>query len=63
VRELDRKIKDIFKEFNVQVEEKKITKLVVTPEVISQKQYLGKKIYDFTRKDENVPAGVVNGLA
>ena len=63
VRELDRKIEIIFQKFNVQVEEKKITNLVVTPEVITQKQFLGKKVYDFTQKDENVPAGVVNGLA
>ncbi|CAI2162045.1 2947_t:CDS:10 [Funneliformis geosporum] len=61
VRELDRKIKTIFDKFNVQVEEKKITNLVVTPEIISQKEYFGKEIYDFTHKEDNAPPGVVNG--
>nr|CAG8476576.1 5885_t:CDS:10 [Entrophospora candida] len=40
VRELARKIQAIFQKFNVQVAEKKITSLKVTPEILSQKQYL-----------------------
>jgi len=43
--------------------EKKTKKLIVTPEKISSSRYLGKFIYDFTRKEEDVPPGVVNGLA
>ena len=41
--------------------QKKINKLIITSENISQ--YLGKIIYDFTRKEEKEQTGLVNGLA
>ena len=63
VRKLNEKIWDIVRKFVRQWVEKKATKLIVTPKKISHSRYLGKFIYDFTRKINDVPPGVVNGLA
>jgi ATP-dependent Lon protease len=63
VRKLNEKIWEIVRSFVRRFIEKKATKLVVTPKKIASSHYLGKFIYDFTRKEEDVPPGIVNGLA
>jgi len=62
VRELNRLIQKILRKFVLKLIQKKISKPVrVVPEKIPQ--YLGKIIYDFTRKEEKPQIGLVNGLA
>lgn len=61
MRELNRLIQKITRKFILKFLQKKLNKLVVTPESLTQ--YLGKIIYDFTRKEEVEQAGLVNGLA
>ncbi|CAJ0896384.1 7097_t:CDS:2 [Entrophospora sp. SA101] len=60
VRELNRLIQKILRKFVLKLIQKKISKPVrVVPEKIPQ--YLGKIIYDFTRKEEKPQIGLVNG--
>jgi ATP-dependent Lon protease len=65
VRELNRLIKTITQVFVEKLVQKKVSKLPVkiTPKKIQDKQYLGKIIYDFTRKEKSAQIGLVHGLA
>ncbi|CAH1758684.1 3478_t:CDS:2 [Entrophospora sp. SA101] len=65
VRELNRLIKKIIQIFIKDLVQKKVKKLPVkiTPKLIQSEHYLGKIIYDFTRKEEKSQTGLVHGLA
>ena len=61
VRELNRKIQVIVRKFIVRLLQNLENKTVVTPDNL--KGYLKKRIHEFTPKQKNPKAGVVNGLA
>lgn len=61
VRELNRKIQVIVRKFIVKLLQNLEKKTVITPDNL--KDYLKKRIHEFTPKQKNPKAGVVNGLA
>ncbi|MGL5640167.1 MAG: S16 family serine protease, partial [Mycoplasmoidaceae bacterium] len=61
VREIERKIREISRKFLVGKLKNKITKDHITQDRV--KFYLKKEIFDYTEKDDNVIAGIVNGMA
>ena len=61
VRELNRKIQIIVRKFIVRLLQNLENKTVVTPDNL--KDYLKKRIHEFTPKQKNPKVGVVNGLA
>jgi ATP-dependent Lon protease len=61
VRDLQRQIEKIARKFAVKLQEDQTLKLHVTPEVV--REYLGKHLYTYGKKDETAQYGVVNGMA
>lgn len=61
VRQLERLFNKIARKFIVQYLNKKIAKLELTSENV--KDYLGKQIFDYTKKEDESQVGVVTGLA
>lgn len=61
VREIERKIREISRKFLVSKLKNKINKDCITEDRV--KFYLKKEIFDYTAKDDNVIAGIVNGMA
>lgn len=61
VRQLERLFNKIARKFIVQYLNKQITKLELTSENV--KDYLGKQIFDYTKKEDESQVGVVTGLA
>ena len=61
VRELNRKIQVIVRKFIVQLLQNLKNKAVISPN--SLKDYLKKRVHEFTPKQKSPKAGVVNGLA
>jgi ATP-dependent Lon protease len=61
VRELNRKIQVIVRKFIVRLLQNLENKVVITPDNL--KDYLKKRVHEFTPKQKIAKAGVVNGLA
>ncbi|MBE4704410.1 endopeptidase La [Spiroplasma platyhelix] len=61
VRQVERLLNKISRKFIVQYLNKQISKLELTSENV--KDYLGKQIFDYTKKEEASQVGVVTGLA
>jgi len=61
VRQVERYLSTIARKFIVKELNEELTQLEVTPEIVNE--YLGKRIFDFTKKQESAQVGVVTGLA
>jgi ATP-dependent Lon protease len=61
VRELERYIRDFARKFIVKLLNKKLVKEVIAVEKITE--YLGKRIFDFSKRGQSEQIGVVVGLA
>lgn len=61
VRQLERLFNKIARKFIVQYLNKQVSKLELTSENV--KDYLGKQIFDYTKKEDESQVGVVTGLA
>ena len=61
VRQLERSMNAIARKFIVHLLAKDTTSIKVTPQLVNE--YLGKRIFEHTEKDQKPEIGVVNGLA
>ncbi|ATZ16393.1 ATP-dependent Lon protease [Entomoplasma freundtii] len=61
VRQLERLLSSVARKFIVKLLNKEIDHLAVTPEIVNE--YLGKRIFEHTDKQEKSQVGVVTGLA
>jgi len=61
VRQVERYLSTVARKFIVKELNEELTQLEVTPKIVNE--YLGKRIFDFTKKQESAQVGVVTGLA